>query len=141
MADSVDTVVDFNGTHKYIVHLSNYSDGTGETTVTKVDRSSLVGPDGVNAPSALVIETIEYDVQGFEAVRIIGNNTDSDDSDEDLAVLSGPGFNDYRKFGGRKPTKKATTLTGIVGDILLTTVGTAAAGDSYDITITFKLKV
>lgn len=132
MADAVDTEVLFNGTRKYTVRLTNVSDGTGETTVTKVDRSALIGPNG-GAPGKLVIEEITWTVQGFEGVALYWNAT----SDEPIAVLSGSNYVDYRPFGGLVPD---TAGTGTDGDIILSTIGTPAANDTYDILLVLRLK-
>lgn len=133
MVDLVDTEVLFSGNNKYIVRLTNVSDGTGEANVTKVDRSALAGPDDGNAPGKIVIEEIQYDVQGFEGVVLEWDAT----TDEPLAVLAGQGIKEYKRFGGLVPD---TVGTGADGDILLTTNGTAAAGDTYDILIICRLK-
>lgn len=138
MADAVDTEVLFNGTRKYKVRITNISDGTGETAVAKVDRSGLIGPNGV-APSKLVIEQIEYSVAGFEEVTLKWD----DATDETIAVLSGDGYKDYREAGGLVPDASPSALGDATGDILLTTNagGTAeAAGDNYDITLHLRLK-
>ena len=138
MADAVDTEVLFSSENKYAVRFTNLSDGTGETTVTKVDRSALIGPDGINAPAKLVVEAIDYDVQGFEGVHILWNNT----SNESLAILSGSDIKEYKSVGGLVPDADASgALTGTVGDILITTNGTAALGDTYDITLFLRLKM
>ena len=131
MADTVDTDVMLDGPRHYVIRLRNVSDGTGESDVQKVDISTLAGPDGVNAPSSLSVEYIEYTVQGFEAVRLEWDHT----TDEIIAVLSGEGYKDWRNVGGMHDSGSGGT-----GDILVSTVGTAAANDTYDITIGFKKK-
>lgn len=136
MADTVDSKVLFSGQNLYTVRLTNVSDGTGETTVTKVDRSTLTGPDGVNAPSKLVVTKVDYDVQGFEGVALYWN----DGTDELLEVLSGSDFKEYRDVGGMAPDTTPSALTDATGDILLTTNGTAASGDTYSIVIHFRLR-
>ena len=132
MADAVDTEILFNGTRKKVIRFTNLSDGTGETTVTKVDRSSLIGPDGI-APDKLVVEEITWSIQGFEGVAIYWDAT----TDEPLAILSGDNYIDYRPYGGLVPD---TAGSGTDGDIIFSTVGTAAAGDTYDILLALRLK-
>lgn len=132
MADAVDTEVLFNGTRRYIVRLTNVSDGTGETAVTKVDRSALIGPNG-SAPGKLVVEQITWSIQGFAAVRLFWDAT----TDEPLAVLTGTNYIDYREGGGLVPD---TAGSGANGDIILSTVGTPAANDTYDILLVLRLK-
>lgn len=133
MPDAVDTEILFNGRNKYIVRFTNVSDGTGETTVTKIDRSALAGPDGGNEPGKIVIEEIQYDVQGFEGVVLHWDAT----ANEALAVLAGQGIKEYKRAGGLVPD---TAGSGTDGDIILTTNGTAAAGDTYDILMFCRLK-
>ena len=132
MADLVDTYTLLDGRRHLVRRFTNISDGTGESDVVKVDISTLTGPDGANPPSTLSIEYIQYSIQGFEAVRLEWDAT----TDDIIAVLAGDGYMDFREHGGFHDPFS----TGGTGDILLTTVGTAAANDTYDITIKFKKK-
>lgn len=129
MADTVDTIVVFSGTRRRVVRLLNLSDGTGETGVIKVDKSALIGPNG-KEPTKLVIEKIEYAVDGM-SVRLYWDHT----TDDEIAVLTGAGFFDWTDSGGLVDPGSA----GDTGDILLTTVG-HTAGDSYNITLWLRLK-
>lgn len=134
MADAVDSVVIFSGRKRYKVRLTNISDGTGESAVVKVDKSTLTGLDGTE-PSKLVVEKIEYDVQGFTSIRLYWDHT----TDDEIAVL-GPGtgymdFTDNGMFQGLIDPGSA----GDTGDILLTTNG-HSSGDTYTITLTLRLK-
>lgn len=131
MADTVDVRPLFIGTRRVAYRFTNVSDGTGEAAVTKVDISTLVGPDGRTAPTKTVIEQIEWSIQGFTSVRLFWDHT----TDDEIAVLSGAGFKDFREVGGMVDPASA----GDTGDIKLTTAG-AAAGATYDITITMRLK-
>lgn len=132
MVDAVNTEVLFSGSRRYVVRLTNVSDGTGETTVTKVDRSALTGGMG-GAPDKLVIEEMTWSIQGFNGVALYWD----DSTDEPLAVLSGDNYMDYRHYGGLVPDVEGS---GTAGDIVLSTVGTAAANDTYDIIIAMRLK-
>lgn len=132
MADSVDSLVVFSGKNKYVVRLTNISDGTGESGVVKVDKSALIGPDGVNEPGKLVLEEVQWSIQGFSSVRLLWDHT----TDDELAVLgSGNGFFNFKNAGGLVDPAS----TGGTGDILLTTAG-AASGATYDITLVVRLK-
>jgi len=135
MADTVNTIVTFSGRNYYAVQLNNQSDGTGESAVTKIDISTLTGPDG-SAPNHLVIEEVTYDINGFEGVRIYGD-TSAAGTDLVGLQLSGSGYRDFRPVGGLKLTNVDGT-----GDLLLTTVstGAGASGDSYSINIKCRLK-
>ncbi len=133
MADTVDTIVVSATKRKYTVRLTNYSDGTGETGVKKVDMASagIKAANGGTLPTKSKIEEIKWDVQGFSSVRLFWDH----DTDDELAILSGQGMMSYADVGGLVDPKS----TGGDGSILLTTAGTAA-GNSYDITLVICLK-
>lgn len=128
MADAVTTTTVFNGSKKLVVHLTNVSDGTGESGVVKVDKSTFTGPNGLE-PTDFVFEKIEYDVSSMRVLITLDRTTD-----QTVAVLQGQGFLDWTKSGG---LLKAST--GDTGDILLTTAN-HAAGDGYDITLYLRKK-
>ena len=131
MADTVDTKVLFNGTRMYSVRLTNVSDGTGESAVTKVDISTLIGPKD-SAPTYTKIREILWSIQGFTSVRLFWDHT----TDDEIQVLSaGNGYMNWIGLGGETDPKS----TGGTGDILLTTSGTTS-GSTYDITIVLELK-
>lgn len=130
MADAVDTIVVRNSPREYIVRLLNISDGTGEFAVIKVDISTLVGPNG-RAPSAVSLQEMQWAIQGFNSVRLYWDHT----TDDEIDVLSGVGYRSYRDVGGLMDQRSA----GGTGDVLLTTAG-AASGNTYDITLCFRLK-
>ncbi len=129
MSDTVDTVTLFSGTLRHIIRILNDSDGTGESAVIKVDKSALALGDG-SEPSKLVIEEIEWSVQGFNFVKLLFDHT----ADDEAAVLSGNGYKDYMGVGGLIDPASA----GGTGDLLLTTDG-GADGSSYDITLHLRL--
>lgn len=130
MPDTVDTVVIYAGQRRRVVRLLSRSDSTGETNVIKVDKSALTATNG-KEPSKLVIEEIEWNVQGFKNVVLTFDHT----TDDEAAVLAGAGYKDYRPYGGLVDPASA----GGTGDILLSTTG-AVADASYDITLTLRLK-
>lgn len=120
MADTVSTKVIINNTVDYVVQLMNRSDGTGESAVVKIDKSTLTGPGGAE-PSSLRIRKIKYDCNGM-GVDLFWDHT----SDVKFASLgSGHGCFDYNDVGGLTDTGSGDT-----GDVLLTTAG-HTAGDSY----------
>jgi hypothetical protein len=125
MADNVSSTVIADGLRNYKIKLTNISDGTGESAVSKIDISTLTGPDGSNAPSYFAVKSIEYDVQGFSSVVVYFDAT----SDDEMAILSGQGFFDYDGAFLNDPQSTGTT-----GDIKLTTNG-AVNGATYDITL------
>lgn len=140
MPDTVTNKVVFSGNNRRVIQITNISDGTGETNVVKIDRSALVGPDKVNPPSKLRIDSLQFSIQGFEGVKLSWDDTLTGPADETAVVLSGQGFYEFRDVGGLNPTLAATTLSGTVGDLLLSIVGTPAANDTYDITINVRLE-
>lgn len=118
MADAVTSQVLFNGSRRVVKAFTSISDGTGESAVTKVDISALIG-----APTAVSILKIWYEVVGMSVKILFDHTTD------DLAlVLSGHGFWDFTSFGGFKDPASA----GDTGDILFTTTG-HTSGDTYTI--------
>lgn len=132
MADAVDTLtirnsVRLNG--RLVVRLTNLSDGTGESAVTKVDISTFTCPNG-SAATYSAVERIEYNIAGM-IVSLLWDHT----TDDEIAVLSGSGLADQSMDGMRVDPRS----TGGTGDILLTTTG-HSSGDSYDITLYLKLK-
>lgn len=134
MVDAVDTEILSPFPREYTVRFTNISDGTGESAVTKIDRSGLIGPNG-EAPGKILIKEIQYDVQGFEGIRVYWQDGASG---ETAVVLAGQGIREYNRYGGIVPDTAGAVAN---GDILFSVNGTAAAGDTYDITLTCRLKV
>ena len=130
MADTVSSKTLFNGSRKLIMQFTNLSDGTGESAVVKVDKSTFTGPNGLE-PSSLQVEMIEGEAVGME-VYIYSDHT----TDVPIARIGGLGrFKiDYRSSGG-----VYTGGAGDTGDITFTTNG-HAPGDSYNIVIHMKKK-
>ena len=132
MADAV-AVRTIGETAKHIVvHCTNISDGTGESDVVKVDKSTLVASDGAE-PAALDIDKIVWCCDGM-AVRV-----EWDHSTDDLAIaLSGSGSLDFTS--GDLDTVpgncrlKDPRSSGGTGDILFTTTG-HTSGDTYNVTL------
>lgn len=129
MADDVTVTVLGDGPLRHVVQLSSVSDGTGESAVKKVDRSTLVGANG-QAVGRLCIERIEWDIQGFTRVEL---KWDHDADDRALVLGPGAGEADYAGVGGLCDPQS----DGGTGDLLLTTAGNAA-GDSYSITLVLR---
>jgi len=131
MADTVDTKVIRNKHGRYVVKLTNISDGTGESGVVKVDVSALLNASGAAATMAHVWR-IEYNIQGYTSVRLHWDAA----TDDEIAVLpTGSGVLDFSPEGGMTDPQSTTP----VGDIKFTTAG-ATAGNTYDITLWTRLK-
>ena len=132
MADAVDTLTPIKGGNRIIIRCTNVSDGTGESAVIKIDKSTLIGPDGVNEPGKIVLEEVQWSIQGFSSVRLFWDHT----TDDEICVLgTGNGYFNFKNAGGL--TDPASS--GGTGDVLLTTAG-AISGATYDITLVCRLK-
>ena len=123
------------GNNRIAIHLTGISDGTNESDVVKVDKSALQCTNGAT-PTKLVVEKITYSIHGM-TVLLEWDNT----SDETIVTLnagiapdSNSGQMDWIASGGLVPSATSGT-----GDIILTS-SNGAAGDSYDITLTVRLK-
>jgi len=126
---------DNKGTRKMAVQIIGLSDGTGESSVQKIDISNLRTTNG-DVCSRTIIEKIEYIVNGLNA-HLYWDRTPA----ETIARLNGSigtsnGCLDFEKTGGMADTGESGDGT---GDIMLTTTG-YASGDGYDIIIHFRLK-
>lgn len=137
MADAVAThVLAQNSTH-IVVHLTNISDGTGESAVVKVDKSTLLASDGAE-PASLDIEQVTWNCDGM-AARILWDHT----TDDFAFALSGSGHIDFRAGDIGAQVVPAPGIladprsSGGAGDILLTTTG-HTAGDTYNIVLVLR---
>ena len=130
MADTVDTITMLETRSSHVIRLTNDCDGTGESTVTKLDRSTLTDNRG-NEPKALDIVEIQWSINGFNFIKLLWDAS----TDDEIAILSGNGFRDYRPYGGLKDPISGTN----VGDILVTTDG-EVDGAHYDILIVCALR-
>jgi|TARA_B110000259_G_scaffold181186_1_gene222849 hypothetical protein len=130
MADTVttQTITDTSGI-KYVVKLTNLSDGTGETLVNKVDASTttFMTEDG-----AKKLSKIWYSINtntNKAGVEILWSGS----TNATALLLSGNGYWDLRVSGNEIPNN-ATTPT---GDVLLSTKN-FAVGDNYTIILEFR---
>jgi len=130
MADVVttQTIADTQGI-KYVVKMTNLSDGTGENLVTKVDASELtfMTEDG-NRKISKIWYSINTSNNKSGVELLWGGTTNST-----AVFLSGNGHWDLRPSGNEIPNN-ATTPT---GDVLLSTKS-FANGDNYTIVVEFR---
>ena len=130
MADVVSTQVltDTTGV-KFGVKMTNFSDGTGETLVKKVDASELtfMTEDGERKISKIFWSVNTQ--SGKSAVELIWDG----ETNATAVTLSGQGFWDLRA-DGNEIVNNATTPT---GDVLLSTKN-FANGDNYTILVVFR---
>ena len=130
MADVVTTQVlsDTSGV-KYVAKLTNLSDGSGESLVTKVDASgtTFMSEDGNRK-----IAKIWYSVNTTNpkaCIELLWAGA----SNATAVLLGGQGYWDLRT-AGNEITNNATTPT---GDVLLSTKN-FAIGDNYTILVVFR---
>ena len=133
MADAVASQIIVDGPSFVAIKLTNISDGTGETAVTKVDVSALEA-DSRTGQSCTDVnkERIWWQCIGMK-VRILF------DADTDVMAIelgeNQSGNHDYSIFGGL--TNNAGT--GKTGDVKFTTVG-ASSGDTYTVILYLRKK-
>ena len=130
MADTVttQTIADTAGV-KYVIKMTNFSDGSGETNVKKVDASELtfMSEDGERS-----IARVYYSINTSDSksgVEIIWDGA----TNATALFLSGQGTIDLRT-DGNSFKNNATTPT---GDVLLSTRN-FAVGDNYSIIVEFR---
>lgn len=131
MADAVTSQTLFDDGGHVVIHFTNISDGTGESAVTKVDASTLVG--GAST-TRYAVEKIAWSTVGM-GFNLLW------DADTDIVFFTtgnsnSQGEQDFTK-GGTGPNGvgiKNNAGTGVNGDIKLTTVG-HTSGDAYNLTL------
>ena len=130
MADTVSTQVltDTTGV-KFAVKMTNFSDGTGENLVKKIDASTttFMTEDGERKISKIFWSVNTQ--SGKSAVELIWDG----ETNATAVTLSGQGFWDLRA-DGNEIVNNATTPT---GDVLLSTKN-FANGDNYTILVVFR---
>jgi len=128
MADTVSVNEVINTITTYIVHLTNESDGTGESAVKKVDLSDLTTSQGT--PGTISLIEALWSIKGGY-VTLEWDHA----SNEKILVCSGNNSISYEDVGGKVDPQAGSNT----GNVVLTT-DAFADGDSYDITLIFKKK-
>ena len=133
MADAVASQIIVDGPSFVVIKLTNISDGTGESAVTKVDVSALEADSRTGLSCTDVnIERIWWQCIGMK-VRILF------DADTDVMAIElgeyQSGDHDYSIFGGLINNAG----TGKTGDVKFTTVG-ASSGDTYTVILYMRKK-
>jgi hypothetical protein len=129
MADAVTSTTIQDGNRIAVIQLTNTSDGTGESAVTKVDVSALAANTANGqACTGVKLGRIVYSTFGMSVKLLWDATTDTIcwDLNSDYTTDE-----DFTGFGGIQNTSG----TGKTGDINLTTTG-HASGDSYVIVLT-----
>ena len=129
MADAVTSTTIVDDDRKAVIQLTNTSDGTGESAVTKIDVSALATRknDGATCTGCKLAK-VSYTTFGMSVKLLWDATTDTIclDLNENYSDQL-----DFTEFGGIQNTAG----TGKTGDINLTTTG-HASGDSYVIVLT-----
>ena len=130
MADTVttQTIADTSGV-KFVTKLTNFSDGTGETLVKKVDASELtfMTEDGNRKISKIWFSV--NTANSKSCVEILWDGT----TNATALLLNGQGHFDFRPSGDEIPNNASTPT----GDVLLSTKN-FASGDNYTIIVEFR---
>ena len=130
MADTVttQTIADTSGV-KFVAKLTNFSDGTGETLVKKIDASEVTFmTEDANRKIAKIWYSINTS-DSKSAVELLWDGA----TNSTATILSGNGYWDLRT-AGNEIVNSATTPT---GDVLLSTKN-FALGDNYTIVAEFR---
>tara|TARA_R100001510_G_scaffold52346_1_gene52976 strand:- start:966 stop:1370 length:405 start_codon:yes stop_codon:yes gene_type:complete len=125
MADAVASQTLVDGEKTAVLKLTNISDGTGESAVTKVDVSALAANSDGTTCTGVSIERIWWQCIGMKVQILWDATTDL------LCIELGEnqsGNHDYSSFGGLTNNSGS----GKTGDIKFTTVGHTSA-DTYTI--------
>ena len=130
MADAVTSQTLVDGDKTAVIKLTNISDGTGVSSVKKIDVSALNANSNGDACTRVSITQVWYDVGGLRAAL------EFDASSNVVGLVLGGsaaagttmGYMDFRSFNGIKNNAGS----GITGDIDLTTHG-HTAHDHYTI--------
>ena len=130
MADTVttQTIADTSGV-KYVIKMTNLSDGSGETNIKKIDASetTFMSEDGERALARVYYSINTSD--GKSGVELIWDGV----TNATALFLSGQGKIDLRT-DGNSFKNDATTPT---GDVFLSTKN-FAKGDNYSLIVEFR---
>lgn len=137
MVDAVTSQTLYDDGGHVVMHFTNVSDGTGESAVTKVDASALVGG---GSTTRYAVEAIAWACVGmgfnllFDAsADVLFFTTGNTTSQGFIDYVNGPNGHGVGTGPGRTGIKN-NAGSGVTGDIQLTTVG-HTAGDSYVLTL------
>jgi hypothetical protein len=121
MADAVTSQTLSDGDRIAVMKFTNLSDGSGESSVKKVDVSALANNSAGAACAHATINQIWYDIGGMRVALEWNATTNVVAAVLGGSAAAGPGsgYMDFRSFGG----VKNTLASGYDGDIDLTTSG------------------
>ena len=128
MADAVTATTVEDGPKKAVFYLTNTSDGTGESAVTKVDVSELSSLQDGTACTGVRIEKIVFTNVGM-GVQILWNA-----STNVIAAQLPADYSDTLDYSEMSGLPNVAASGGKTGDIKLTTIG-HSNGDTYSIVL------
>ena len=128
MADAVTATTVEDGPKKAVFYLTNTSDGTGESAVTKIDVSGLASLQDGTACTGVRIEKIVFTNVGM-GVNILWNATTNV-----IAAQLPADYSDTLDYSDMSGLPNVAASSGKTGDVKLTTVG-HSDGDTYSIVL------
>ena len=126
------TLVDTVGV-KSVVKMTNISDGSGETLVTKMDASVLSFLTEDDTKSVAKIWWSINTTNGKSGVELLWAGSGTSSANATIGFFSGTGYHDYFTSGNSISNNATLTAnTSPAGDVLLSTKG-FVSGDNYTI--------
>jgi len=128
MADAVTATTVEDGPKEAIFYLTNTSDGTGESAVTKVDVSELSSLQDGTACTGVRVKRITFTNVGMGVKLLWDATTDV------IAAELPADYSDTLDYSDMSGLPNVAASGGNTGDIQLTTVG-HSNGDTYSIVL------
>ena len=128
MADAVSATTVEDVTREAIFYLTNTSDGTGESAVTKVDVSELSALQDGTACTGVRIKRITFTNVGMGVKLLWDATTDV------IAAQLPADYSDTLDYSDMSGLPNVAASGGNTGDIQLTTVG-HSSGDTYSVVL------
>jgi hypothetical protein len=128
MADAVTATTVEDGPKEAVFYLTNTSDGTGESAVTKVDVSALSSLQDGTACTGVRIKKITFTNVGM-GVKLLWNA-----STNVIAAELPADYSDTLDYSDMSGLPNVAASGGNTGDIKLTTLG-HSSGDTYSIVL------
>ena len=128
MADAVTATTVEDGPKRAVFYLTNTSDGTGESAVTKVDISELSSLQDGTACTGVRIQKITFTNVGMGVKLLWDASTDV------IAAQLPADYSDTLDYSDMSGLPNVAASGGNTGDIQLTTIG-HSSGDTYSVVI------
>jgi hypothetical protein len=128
MADAVTATTVEDGPKRAVFYLTNTSDGTGESAVTKIDISELSSLQDGTACTGVRIQKITFTNVGMGVKLLWDATTDV------IAAQLPADYSDTLDYSDMSGLPNVAASGGNTGDIQLTTIG-HSSGDTYSVVI------